>query len=602
MERLPNRNLPPIIIYHTGREGDLPPPEFTRDLLCRMAEGAGYKREEMTGEILVSDDRRCGILGGNPKVTDNNIIVASGVIFDSRRSTPHQVIEKEGLNEMGEVDGMWVGGVYDKTTQTLRVGRDQFGFLPVKIAEVRGEKGGIIAVAPHLAWLYPGLLKELKANWEMLSLLALVFLQAWGEKDFVIGIENLRNGHTVAITPQGKERQERYFDFGGIETRPISDEEFRDKFREVVRLRMETAERLAGGRWAVMLSGGIDSSIVTAVVVNLAPSLFGDGRRILAFNLSYREDPEGSDSWLDRQSARAVANMYEDEIVLREVIEDTRIFEYDAIVKVIKNLGRPPELPEIIGIDSLFRAVANEGIRATLPGHGPDELFGGYDGYASYYYGMALKGEDVLGKVTSGDYYRKIGRLEWVKRVFEGILRDNGGIEIEQVLGDYMSEYRRSNYQDPLKRVMHHMLSTFTPGVAEIFYNLSRPYGVIELPTFLSLPMVCLAFAMDERQKRQGPEGMDPALTKGGLRRIFAGLLPPEIVYHRRKSGFPAPHERTIYEVLRRVYLTYGSPFNLPIPNEIIDVTVSSNERPQNQPLFFLVALRAWQELFNIQP
>ncbi|HUP64533.1 MAG TPA: asparagine synthase (glutamine-hydrolyzing) [Thermoanaerobaculia bacterium] len=131
--------------------------------------------------------------------------------------------------------------------------------------------------------------------------------------------------------------------------------------REATRLRLR-ADVPVG----VLLSGGIDSSLVTAIAAQE-----NEGRRLKTFSIGFREE-----SFDERKYAEAVASRYGTEhvsIVLDENIADR--FE-EMVVRYGEPFGDKSALPSLAICEQ-----AAKNVKVILNGDGGDELFAGYSKY-----------------------------------------------------------------------------------------------------------------------------------------------------------------------------------------------------------------------------
>jgi asparagine synthase (glutamine-hydrolysing) len=113
---------------------------------------------------------------------------------------------------------------------------------------------------------------------------------------------------------------------------------------------------------AAFLSGGLDSSIVTALAARASP------RQLRTFTVGFRE-PELDES----ANARAVADRY--------ATDHHPVYLSDTeAASLVPAAVQALDLPSADGVNTFLvsRAVAQGGIKVVLSGLGGDELFGGY--------------------------------------------------------------------------------------------------------------------------------------------------------------------------------------------------------------------------------
>jgi asparagine synthase (glutamine-hydrolysing) len=144
--------------------------------------------------------------------------------------------------------------------------------------------------------------------------------------------------------------------------RPASFDTFDQTFR--IAIRRQTDVDVDFG---VFLSGGIDSSLVSAVVRSLHPN-----RPLKAYTLRFEEE-----SFDEGDFAAAVAKQLKMELVtVRVKPDDVR----DVLKSLIRMVGEPLADPAWIPTTLLAQRAAQE-TKMALVGEGADELFGGYPTY-----------------------------------------------------------------------------------------------------------------------------------------------------------------------------------------------------------------------------
>ncbi|WP_055557031.1 asparagine synthase (glutamine-hydrolyzing) [Streptomyces sp. NBRC 110028] len=115
---------------------------------------------------------------------------------------------------------------------------------------------------------------------------------------------------------------------------------------------------------AAVLSGGLDSSLVTGLLTEVVDDLH-------AFHIRYRG------SWPADESTHARAVATARGVRLHEVELDPAHIP-DLLPKVLRHLGQPNADPITVSTYALFEAVRDAGFTVALTGDAADELFGGY--------------------------------------------------------------------------------------------------------------------------------------------------------------------------------------------------------------------------------
>ncbi|HTQ49402.1 MAG TPA: asparagine synthase (glutamine-hydrolyzing), partial [Candidatus Acidoferrales bacterium] len=176
-------------------------------------------------------------------------------------------------------------------------------------------------------------------------------------------IQKVPPGGVVQIDARGV-RHSRYWRWNNVESpkKKTSLDEFDTVFREAVRRQSNVDVD-----FAVFLSGGVDSSLVSAVTRSVHPE-----RPLKAYTLRFEEE-----SFDEGEFAGEVARLLKMEPVPVWVRPGDFRSELSSLIrKVGEPLADPAWLPT-----ALLAKRAAEEVRLALVGEGADELFGGYPTY-----------------------------------------------------------------------------------------------------------------------------------------------------------------------------------------------------------------------------
>jgi asparagine synthase (glutamine-hydrolysing) len=460
-------------------------------------------------------------------------------------------------------NGMFAFGVWDRQDRVLWLARDRIGKKPLHY----GWAGGQFVFA-----------SELKALWEhpdfddTISHTALAgFLQlgyVLGAQTIFRGTAKLPAGHLLRLDAAAAARHEApapvaYWSLhdaahAGLEAqaagRSASVEELEALLREAVAMRM-----VADVPLGAFLSGGIDSSLVTALMAASSPGQV----RSFAIGFSAKEFDEA-------QHARAVATH------LRTQHEELTVTPAEtlAMVAEVPGICDEPFADDSIIPTTLLCRMARRGVTVALSGDGGDELFGGYQRYAAAARWLARR-DAVPGplRALAGGLIDQVARPaagRWGSQKLErrlgllGRLLDDGDPET-------FGEVIMSQSLDP--RALLADPSSFRPQLSEAAYRLGRSTPIDRL-TFMD----SASFMIDDILAKVDRASMSTSLevrcplldyrviemswrfptlakTDGGigkipLRQILYRHVPQAIV-DRPKMGFSAPVELWVKTGLR---------------------------------------------------
>ena len=293
-----------------------------------------------------------------------------GHVFATRSDT--EVIlhayEQYGPACLDELRGMFAFAIWDANRQQLFAARDRLGKKPFYYALHQGHL--LFASEPPALLNFPGLSRE--PDFEALGhFLSLQYVP--DPMSAFKAIRKLPPGHHLTWA-DGALRLWRYWRLDFEPKWPDSEEdlaqELRERLTEAVRLRL-VAEVPLG----VHLSGGLDSSIVTALMAKLSD------RPVKTFSIGFAEQ-----AFTELPKARLVAKRYATD-------HHEFVMEYPhvptTLEHVIWHTGEPLADPAALPGFHLAR-LTRQHVTVALNGDGGDELFAGYqrywlDRWARYY-------------------------------------------------------------------------------------------------------------------------------------------------------------------------------------------------------------------------
>jgi asparagine synthase (glutamine-hydrolysing) len=254
--------------------------------------------------------------------------------------------------------GAFAIAVWDPRNRRLTLVRDRAGERPLFYARNRNEiifATEIAALVAH-GWLPVSLDQEALRRYLQFG----IFLSPdtpFGE------IRKVAPGELIQFDMRGVCRKS-YWHWEIMETakQPSSPDTFDQTFRTAIGRQTDVDVD-----FGVFLSGGIDSSLVSAVVRSLHPK-----RPLKAYTLRFEEQ-----SFDEGRFAAAVAKQLKMELVTVQVKPDNM---RDGLKSLIRMVGEPLADPAWIPTALLAQRAAQES-KMALVGEGADELFGGYPTY-----------------------------------------------------------------------------------------------------------------------------------------------------------------------------------------------------------------------------
>lgn len=261
------------------------------------------------------------------------------------------------------IDGMYAIAILDRRSRQMHLARDRFGEKPLFYTHSPGRfaySSNLLSLAA-LPWV--------DNDVDPLSLnryLATHFVP--GQRTILKGVSRVLPGEylTVAIDDPVPHKT-RYYTTPLLEPQDVSDDALADLLEEAVTSRL-TADVPVG----VFLSGGLDSSIVTAIAAKRSSG-------IDTFSIGF-EQSSHDESRFAQEVARQTRSTH------HHFIFEEKVF-LDLLPKVAAALDEPVGDQAMLPLYWLCQE-ARKYVTVVLSGEAADEIFAGY----SYYAGYALDG------------------------------------------------------------------------------------------------------------------------------------------------------------------------------------------------------------------
>ncbi|PHQ76784.1 MAG: asparagine synthase B [Shewanella sp.] len=255
--------------------------------------------------------------------------------------------QEYGVDFLDKLNGIFAFVLYDKTKDLYLIGRDHMGIIP----------------------LYTGL--DAEGNFYIASEMKALM-------PVCKTVDVFKPGHYLcnqtSATDDGYVQyyQREWRDFAAVKDNPASIDEIREALEAAVKRQL-----MSDVPYGVLLSGGLDSSVISAITQTFAK------RRI--------EDDGQSDAWWPQLHSFAVGLEGAPDLIAAKKVADAIgtihheiIFTFQDGIDAIKDVIYHLETYDITTIRAatpmylMARKIKAMGIKMVLSGEGADELFGGY--------------------------------------------------------------------------------------------------------------------------------------------------------------------------------------------------------------------------------
>jgi asparagine synthase (glutamine-hydrolysing) len=450
---------------------------------------------------------------------------------------PH-LYEEHGVAFVEHLEGMFAIALWDAARDRLVLARDRLGKKPLVWTRLQD---GTLAFASELK-AFSGL-SGFSAEPDLRALDAYLALQyVPGTATGLRGVYRVEPGTTVVIEGDAL-HTERYWQ-PTIDREPRADEEWIERVR--VEVRDAVQKRLASDvRLGALLSGGIDSAVVVAVMAQL------NEQAVRTFTVGFADE-----RYDERRYARAVADLYgtqHEEVVLDPDVDAT-------LPRLAAAFDEPLGDEAALPLFLICEAARHE-VTVALVGDGGDESFAGYERYAAF--GLAdhvpavaaTAGARALRTLPAARRERR-GSLFRARRFLEAAATPRAeryGALMEVFPLDRRADLWTTDARAEIGALVSPGfllgqprepgitglqlldVETYLPGDLLPKADISSMAHSLELRSpFLDHRVLELGLSLPARLKQRGRGG------KVALRQAFAADLPP-IVAERGKSGFGVP-------------------------------------------------------------
>ena len=595
--------------------------EKTGERMCRSLERRGPDDGGLwLGRDCVLAHRRLAVIdpenGHQPMVRRDGdgkeiVLVYNGELYNTddlrqeliRRG--HQFVTRtdtevllEAWREYGEtlgdhLEGIYAFAIWEERTRTLFCCRDRFGVKPFFYTMV----GSTFVFGSELKTLfcYPGLTPEAdEITWQ--EVLGISPARTPGVGVFK-GISELKPAHQLTVSPEGLQVR-RYWNVTSrphTEDYPETVEHLRHLLSSAIRRQLVSDVPLC-----TLLSGGLDSSIITAVAAN-AYQEWG-----LPPLETYSFDYTDNQKYFKASSFQPDADWPWVERMREEFGTDHRILtcSQELLVSLLGAAVEAKDLPGMADLDSsllYFCSQIRQRHTVSLSGECSDEIFGGYP----WFHRADMLAADTFPWSMDITARTDVFRPEVVERLqLEDYVKwryQESVAETPRLEGETEAEARR-------REIGWLNLNWFMTNLLDRKDRMSMYSGLEVRVPFCDHHLVDYVWNIPWEMKSRG------GIRKQVLRDAAAGIL-PEDVRNRPKSPYPKTHnplfERLAREKLRAILRRPDAPIHSLVDTQTLEDGLLRDAGDYGRPWFgplmagpqmiaYLIELNIWMERFGL--
>ena len=489
---------------------------------------------------------------------------ATGVRFTTHSDT-EVVLEAWrawGTGSLARLRGMFAFAIHDERTGSLTLARDPLGIKPLYTMR----RGDGVVFASELKAIVAALGPELRVNPAAMVASALYY---WLPQDYdaLRGVRKLPPGSWTEYRRDGSSLSGEYWNPVQVSAEAAGGP--RADLVETIESSV-SAHLVADVPVASFLSGGLDSSIITALAHRADPS-------IEAYTIAFRSEDQRLEAMPDdAHFARRMADHLGIRLHEIEIQPDV----VDLLPRMVDVLDEPIGDPAAINTVLMCEAARSAGVKVLLSGMGADELFGGYRKHlacrlsARYQrlprplrHGVIAPAVNRLPVAAGG---RGVRTVRWAQRFLtfaelpeeEAFRRsytlygrdeladlvdpDLAGC-VDQVIDDHRAIYEDNELADHVNRMCLADARLFMPGLNLTYTDRASMAASTEVRVpFVDSVVFRAAFSLPGEDKIHG------RVQKAALKEAARTWLPREII-DRPKASFGAPLRAWVTNDLREL-------------------------------------------------
>ena len=406
------------------------------------------------------------------------------------------------------LDGMFAFAIWDNNKKQMFIARDRMGIKPFYFSQT----GHYFRFASNPQALIATGQEDTSIDKVGLHHQFTLHAVIPAPHTILNGIKKLEPGTSMTIQTNREVSSHRYWRL--MATRPTekyTDQEWIARIHQQLRDAVQKRKMVADVPVGVLLSGGLDSSLLVAL---LAEAGVND---LLTFSIGFEDQPEEKGSEFE----------FSDQIVERYQTQHHKIhIPNDQVLKrlpeAVEYMAEPMFGQDAVAFFLLSEQVSQQ-VKVVQSGQGADEVFAGY-----FWYQKMV--QDINGDYTDrfARYYFDREHAEYLQTVAD---KYHGDDYTRQKIDSLLNEPAADEFIDRILRLDVTTLVVDDP--VKRVDNMTMAFGLEARVPFLDSRLVELAAQMPPHMKL-GSDG------KHVLKAISRGIL-PDAVIDRPKGYFPMP-------------------------------------------------------------
>ena len=533
--------------------------------------------------IIDTSDR-----SNQPMKINDLVIIFNGVIYNYKKLRKNLITKGHIFNSSGDteviirlyieygsecvnyLDGVFSFAIYDTKKNNLFLARDRIGIKPLYYTldnnEFRfsssmnglinkNEKPQINPIALHYQFTLHSVVPA--------------------PHTIISGIHKLEPGHTLKITQSGESYLNKYFDINEVEIKNHKEQEITERSTYLLKKAVEKRLNIADVPVGILLSGGLDSSLITALAKKFKEQI---DTYSIGFNTVNEE--VGNEFYYSDLVAKDFKTSH-----VKYKINDDELF--NNLDLVISNMSEPMFSQDSSAFFLLSNRVSKNN-KVVLSGQGADEVFGGYFWYEQIMNEKSLNEIDTLSKYYFDRSFHNYKNIVNNKYVYSNYVHD----DISRAMNEM------SPTLSTLDKVFRLELSMFIiDDPVKRVDNMTMSHALEARVPFLDIDLITYMLSIKGSDKIKHT-------SKYYLKKLSESFLKKEIIY-RDKFYFPVPPLKIIegkfYHYCKKVLNTDAALnrdiYNRKYIDRLLDEPNTNYTNLNGNELWHFTLLERWLQL-----
>jgi len=467
------------------------------------------------------------------------------------------------------LQGMFAIGIWDSKQQRLLLARDRCGIKPLYFSQTAER---LLFASNTQALIHADDAIDTTLDATALHNLFSLHAVVPAPRTVIKGIRKVKPAHYMVIDKHGSVEEKRYWRLTA--KRPdtaMSEQDWVQAVHDELRRAVEKRVKIADVPVGVLLSGGIDSSLLVGLLAEAGV------KDLKTFSVGFEDAPEEKGN--EFEYSDAVAQKFNTEHH-QLMVPNNQVLP--RLPEAFSNMAEPMFGQDAVAFYLLSEVVSKE-VKVVQSGQGADEVFGGYFWYPRMHHSV------TPGIKRFSDEYFDRDHDEYLQTVDARFHTDD---VTSQMMQDLLDEVEADEYLDRVLAVDVTTLIVDDP--VKRVDNMTMAWGLEARVPFLDTQLVELAATMP-------PEMKLPNGGKHVLKELSRGFLPDSVV-NRSKAYFPMPALKYVrgpfLEFMKEILLSDGARqrglYNPAYVEKLLANPEDYLTRLQGSKLWHLAALELW--------